>query len=222
MRQSQSIILSVHDHQNPQVRGRRIHCRQISNRGHQASLADLEDFSPQSCQSDCCHRLFYRSDRHLSQPVLLYHSFTRPPEGPALQCHGSSNCHLGGAADCGGFPRRYCSTFSCPGSGSDLRRRVPTPSERGRIEEVLTAPRSPWQNAYAERLIGSIRRECFDHLIILNEDHLRRILREYIDYYNHVRPHQALERNSPASREIEPVTKGKVFSILRVGGLHHE
>src|SRR5260370_13152839 len=89
------------------------------------------------------------------------------------------------------------------------------------IEEVVTAARSPWQNPYAERLIGSIRRECLDHLIVLNEEQLRRILREYFGYYNGVRPHQSLERNAPLTREIEPPAKGKIISLPQVGGLHH-
>jgi transposase InsO family protein len=89
------------------------------------------------------------------------------------------------------------------------------------IEEVLTAPRSLFQNPFVERLIGSIRRECLDHVIILNEDHLRRMLQEYFDYYHNTRPHQSLERNSPAPREIEPQTMGKVISVPQVGGLHH-
>jgi len=63
------------------------------------------------------------------------------------------------------------------------------------IEEVLTAPRSPWQNPYAERIIGSIRRECLNHVIVLNEEHLRRILREYFLYYHADRPHMSLESN---------------------------
>ncbi len=69
------------------------------------------------------------------------------------------------------------------------------------LEEVVTAARSPWQNPYAERLIGSIRRECLDHVIVLSEKHLRRILREYFRYYHEVRPHQSLERNSPIALE---------------------
>jgi putative transposase len=89
------------------------------------------------------------------------------------------------------------------------------------IEEVVTAPHSPFQNPYAERVIGSIRRECLDHLILINEDHLRRILRDYFKYYHDSRPHQSLERNSPAPREIEPSSQGKVIAIPQVGGLHH-
>jgi putative transposase len=101
--------------------------------------------------------------------------------------------------------------------GEDFRRRVKGMG----IEEVPTAPHSPWQNPFVERLIGSIRRECLDHLIIINEDHLGRILREYFDYYHHCRPHQSLEGNSPRPREIEAPKKGKVVSIPQVGGLHH-
>ena len=89
------------------------------------------------------------------------------------------------------------------------------------IEEVVTAVQSPWQNPYAERLIGSIRRECLDHLIVLGEGQLRQILREYFDYYNEMRPHQSLEKNSPVPREIEPPGKGKIISVPQVGGLHH-
>ena len=74
------------------------------------------------------------------------------------------------------------------------------------IEEVPIAPRSPWQNPYCERLIGSIRRECLDHMIILNEDHLRRILKSYFQYYHEARAHLSLERNSPIPREVEPAS----------------
>ena len=89
------------------------------------------------------------------------------------------------------------------------------------IEEVVTAAQSPWQNFYAERLIGSIRRECLDHLIVLGEGQLRCILREYFAYYNEVRPHQSLEKNAPVPREIEPRAKGKIIPLPQVGGLHH-
>jgi putative transposase len=101
--------------------------------------------------------------------------------------------------------------------GEEFRRRV----ARMGIEEVITTARSPWQNPYAERLIGSIRRECLDHLIVFNERQLRRILREYFAYYNEVRPHQSLEMNAPVAREVEPPAKGKIISLPQVGGLHH-
>ncbi len=89
------------------------------------------------------------------------------------------------------------------------------------IEEVRSAPQSPWQNPYTERVIGSIRRECLNHIIILNENHLCRILKDYFQYYNSCRTHQSLERNSPDPRKVEPPEKGKIISIPQVGGLHH-
>jgi len=89
------------------------------------------------------------------------------------------------------------------------------------IEEVRIAPKSPWQNPYCERVIGSIRRECLNHCIILSEDHLYRILKDYMYYYNNCRTHLSLDRNSPSLRDIEPPSKGKVISIPQVGGLHH-
>ena len=89
------------------------------------------------------------------------------------------------------------------------------------IEVVPIAPRSPWQNPSCERVIGSIRRECLDHAIVLNEAHLKRILTDYFKYYHDSRPHLSLERNSPSPREVEPPCRGKVVSTAQVGGLHH-
>jgi len=87
------------------------------------------------------------------------------------------------------------------------------------IKEVMSAPRSPWQRAYVERVIGSIRRECLDHLIILNEESLRRALRSYVSYYHRSRLHLSLERDSPESRPVQSV--GRVVAFSEVGGLHH-
>jgi putative transposase len=89
------------------------------------------------------------------------------------------------------------------------------------IRQILISPRSPWQNPYAERVIGSFRRECLNHVIVLSESHLRRILRGYVAYYNGVRPHASLNGNSPLGREVEPPSRGRVVAIPEVGGLHH-
>ena len=89
------------------------------------------------------------------------------------------------------------------------------------IHEVLTAPRSPWQNGYAERLIGSIRRECLDHVIVLSERHLLRILGEYFEYYHCSRPHQSLDGNSPEPRATQMPERGRIVSEPVLGGLHH-
>jgi putative transposase len=89
------------------------------------------------------------------------------------------------------------------------------------IKEVLSAPRSPWQRAYVERVIGTIRRECLDHLIVFNEASLRRTLCLYIDYYHRSRTHLALDKDSPEPRAVQPPKLGPVVSVPQVGGLHH-
>jgi putative transposase len=89
------------------------------------------------------------------------------------------------------------------------------------VREIITSRKSPWQNPYAERSIGSIRRKCLDHVIVLGERHLRRILGAYVRYYNEARPHLSLDRNAPVPRSIEPPSKGRVIAIPQVSGLHH-
>jgi putative transposase len=89
------------------------------------------------------------------------------------------------------------------------------------ICEVLSAPRSPWQRAYVERVIGSIRRECLDHVIVFHESSLRRILRSYFDYYHRWRTHLSLRKDSPEPRAIQPPEMGSVVAVPHVGGLHH-
>ena len=88
------------------------------------------------------------------------------------------------------------------------------------IRDRPTAPRSPWQNGHIERLIGSIRRECLDHVVILGEAHLRQVLRAYADYYNRSRTHLALAKDAPLSRPVQGV--GSVVAIPLLGGLHHQ
>ncbi len=87
------------------------------------------------------------------------------------------------------------------------------------IRDKPVAPASPWQNAFAERLIGSIRRECVDHLIVFGERHLRRILRCYAHYYNEVRTHRSLNKDAPISRAVQRIGDIKSHAVL--GGLHH-
>jgi putative transposase len=89
------------------------------------------------------------------------------------------------------------------------------------IHEVLTAARSPWQNPFAERLTGSIRRECLDHVLVLSERHLRRILTRYFVYYHRTRTHLSLNKDGPDGRPVERPELGTVVPIREVGGLHH-
>jgi putative transposase len=97
-------------------------------------------------------------------------------------------------------------------------------SSRGQalgILEVKTAPRSPWQNPYVERLIGTLRRECLDHVVVLHETHLSRLLRDYLTYYHRVRTHLSLEKDSPEPRPVERPDHGRIVETPMVGGLHH-
>ena len=101
--------------------------------------------------------------------------------------------------------------------GFDFRKGV----EAMGITEVVTAPRSPWQNPYVERVIGSLRRECLDYIVIFNERHLRRVLSSYVDYYHRSRTHLSLDKDCPEPRPIQPRRAGRIIAIPQVGGLHH-
>jgi len=89
------------------------------------------------------------------------------------------------------------------------------------MQTVRTAPRSPWQNAFVERVIGSIRRECLDHVIVVNAAGLHRVLTAYITYYMQSRTHLALEKDAPVSRPVMPAAVGRINVTPHVGGLHH-
>ncbi|MEP6653180.1 MAG: integrase core domain-containing protein [Myxococcales bacterium] len=85
----------------------------------------------------------------------------------------------------------------------------------------MSAPRSPWQNPFVERLIGSIRRDCLDHVVVLGEHHLRRVLASYFAYYHRSRTHLSLSKDAPESRAVMPPNAGPVVELPEVGGLHH-
>jgi putative transposase len=89
------------------------------------------------------------------------------------------------------------------------------------INQVLSAPRSPWQRAYVERVIGTIRRECLDHVIVFGEGSLHRHLQSFVDYYHRSRTHLGLEKDTPEPRPVQSADMGRVVSMPEVGGLHH-
>ena len=90
------------------------------------------------------------------------------------------------------------------------------------IKEVVIARRSPWQNPYVERVIGTLRRELLDHVVVVNERHLRRLLRRYVaEYYHPCRTHLSLDKDSPEPRSVEAPEMGGVVELPLVGGLHH-
>ena len=101
--------------------------------------------------------------------------------------------------------------------GASFQRRVTSLG----FEQVLTAPRSPWQNPFAERRIGSIRRECLDRVVVLSEGHLRRLLASYCHYYHGWRTHLSLAMGAPEGRRVQPPEQGAVIAFPDVGGLHH-
>ena len=101
--------------------------------------------------------------------------------------------------------------------GDVFRRRVASIG----ITEVLSSPSSPWQNPYAERVIGSIRRECLDHVIVLSQAHLRRVLARDVSYYDGSRTHLSLEKDAPTPRRVQVPMEGDVIAFSEVGGLHH-
>ena len=89
------------------------------------------------------------------------------------------------------------------------------------IEEVITAPQSPWQSPFVEGLVGSIRRECLDHVVVISEKHLRRILKSYFEYYHHSRTHLSLGKDTPQHRPVQAAEFGAVIEVPQVRGLHH-
>ncbi len=101
--------------------------------------------------------------------------------------------------------------------GDAFRRRVASLG----VEEILIAPRAPWQNAYAERFLGSLRRECLDQVLVLNEQHCRKVLSRYARYYNRSRTHLALAKDAPEPRAIQRSELGEVVAFPEVGGFHH-
>jgi transposase InsO family protein len=88
------------------------------------------------------------------------------------------------------------------------------------IRDRPTSPRSPWQNGYAERLIGSTRRECLDHVVVFSERHLRHLLLSYMKYYNGARTHLSLEKDAPISRAVDRA--GHILCRPTLGGLHRQ
>ena len=101
--------------------------------------------------------------------------------------------------------------------GAEFRKRIQAMG----IEQVLSAPRSPWQNPFVERLIGTLRRDCLDHVVVVNEPHLRRIIARYLDYYHDWRTHLSLAMDAPNPRMVHPPNQGRVVAFPELGGLHH-
>ena len=89
------------------------------------------------------------------------------------------------------------------------------------IKEVLSAPRSPWQRAYVERVIGTLRRECLDHMVVFNEASLQRHIKLFLAYYHESRTHLSLDKYAPNPRPVQVANTGRIVAIPQFGGLHH-
>ena len=143
---------------------------------------------------------FHRSDSHRPTAVRPGRAVTSPPADRALQHHGTSDSHVVRSANGRSIPGRHRAQVVASRPGQRLWRRLPAATAGMGIAEVVSAPASPWQNPYVERLIGSIRRECLDHVLVLNEAHLRRVLTTYCQYYHRSRTHLGLAKDAPDHR----------------------
>jgi hypothetical protein len=156
----------------------------------------------------------------ISFDLLYAFVIVRLDRTPRLdQCHGKPD----GRMDCASITEAFPWNDALPYLIRDRDRIYGTIVTRRLramgIRDKPTASASPWQNGFAERLIGSIRRECVDHFVVLGEAHLRRILRAYARYYNDIRTHRSLDKDAPVSRPVQRT--GIISSHAILGGLHH-
>jgi putative transposase len=186
-----------------------------------AALLDVAHLPRGTYRGDGRHRLLRRPDPHL--PLALRIPDLRHARRELIQINVTDHPTAAWAAHqlVESFPEETAPKYLLRDRdaiyGDVFARRVKGLG----IREVLIAPRAPWQNPFAERVIGSIRRECLDHVIAINERHLRRLLRSYLAYYNATRPHQSLRNQSPHPREVQTPAGGRIVVIPQVGGLHH-
>ena len=212
---------SSHPWRTPQARHRRRPdlSRQVHGAAKTTSLARVENVPPKSCRRDRLDRLVRGSDdllpaargllvlRH-DRRRILWLGVTAHPSAEWIAQQVTEACGWESAQD-------YLIRDRDRVYGEAFTRRVRAMGIRDRP----TAPRSPWENGHAERLIGSIRRECLDHVIVFGERHLRHVLRSYARYYNGVRTHLSRGKDSPLPRDVQAV--GSILPLPILGGLHH-
>ena len=186
-----------------------------------AAIAVVADIPYKSRRLPGVDRFLRGPHGHVPPPVRVHRAPPRAPPDRAFRCNGEPDVAWVAQQIREAFPwgtaPRYLIRDRDGAYGQSFRSTVTAMG----VEEVVTAPRSPWQNPYVERLFGSVRRECLDHSIILNERHLRRILGSYLDYYHGSRTHLSLGKDTPDGRPVQPAGSGTVVSLPKVGGLHH-
>jgi putative transposase len=179
---------------------------------------------PEPPRSHRCHGLLHGADGDLPVALLLLRNRPRTPEGPSLQCDPPSDCGVGGPTaprglSRSGGPYRYVILDR----DSKFDHEVITFLKSTGLQPKRTSVRAPWQNGIAERWVGSCRREILDHVIALNEQHLRRLIRDYVKYHHEDRTHDSLQKDTPNKRPVvqRPSASATVISMPRLGGLHH-
>ena len=203
-----------------QGHGRQVHA-EASSATTPSPVADVEDLSPQPSRGNDRDRLADRANGYVQRPLRLFRPLARLAPCAAHQRDGAPVRRVDRAADrkCHRRPERVGAAD--PRSGCIFGAAFDARVDNFGVRQVRTSPRSPWQNGYAERWIGTLRRELLDHVIVLGERHLLRLLRQYVAYYNEDRPHMSLGRDAPLSRAVQPPSRGRVVALPRVGGLHH-
>ena len=188
----------------------------------EAAVAGVANILEESRHRSARVGFLHGADGDLSSPVRARDADAQTAPARAFQCNGASDCGMDGAATARSVRAGGGAPVSDPGPRPSLWRTIFAPAKTLDIREAVIAPRSPWQNAYAERVIGSIRRECLDHVVVIGERHLREILSKYVDYYNGTRTHLSLAKDAPEPRGVQVRSEGRVVEVPRVGGLHHQ
>src|SRR5215471_12925531 len=179
------------------------------------AVADLEDLHPQSCRGPRVDRSVRGADDCVSAAFCMSCSGPQTPAVVVVCGDPQSDGGMVDAPDHRGVSVGYLVRDNDRAFGAAFKARVRVMGIRDRP----TSFRSPWQNSHVERLIGSTRHECTNHLIVFNEEHLRRILSKYASYYNEVRTHLSLGKDAPCTRPIERF--GDIIAQPILGGLHH-
>jgi transposase InsO family protein len=161
-------------------------------------------------------RLFHRPNCHIPGALRVHHAGSRVPTHRALQHHPTPDGTVDRAADNRSVSLGYTPCYLLRDRDSLYGTAFESRVKNLGMKEVKIAPRSPWQNPYCERVIGSIRRECLDDMIVCNEWHLHRVLQSYVDYYHHWRTYRSLEMDAPEPRAVQPPELG-VIRKLPVG-----
>src|SRR5467141_2398265 len=192
------------------VGDRRLRAHRLSAHAEAAppAVSGLADVPRQPCPRSGRPRFLHGANRAPARPLCSRRARSPPPARRPLQRDRAPHRPRDRPADRGRLPNDSAPSYLLRDRdlvyGEQFRHRV----KGMRIEEVLTAPHSPWQNPFAERLIGSIRRECLNHVLVLGESHLRRILARYFSYYHRARTHLALDKDAPDVRPIKPPGPG--------------